>query len=202
MSDAASGSGVIDGNEGEDSSCRIADWPRPIPPSGVETHAERASREALSAVIQEIVDEIPHLRRYAGFLTRNATAKEDLVQDCLERALSRIGQFRPGTELRRWLFTILRNAYIDAQRKEARRCRQVPILDRDCLTLVSPQLFHVRLKEVEAAIRQLSPIEREIIFLSVFLGASHQAIADRMNLPVGTVKSRLSRARDKLREDE
>lgn len=155
-----------------------------------------------SKLADKIVTEIPHLRRYAGFLTRSATEGQDLVQDCLERALRCVDQFQEGTEVRRWLFTILRNLFIDGKRKEVRRNRQLPFIDRDCLTSLSPQYFHLRLKEVEAAIRELRPCEQEAIYLSLVVGLDQRTIARQMNIAVGTVKSRLSRARQKLRQED
>ena len=172
-----------------------------IGPSAPGASTEPVRRRPEGVPFERIIEEIPHLQRYAGFLTRDATEKDDLVQDCLERALSRMGQFRPETDLRRWLFVILRNLFIDGKRKEARRRRQLPMIDQDCLIVLSPQLSHLRLKEVEAAIRRLRPFEQEIIFLSVFLGVRHEIIADHMQVSVGTVKSRLARARDKLRQE-
>ena len=168
--------------------------PRAAPAKPVRSRAERA-------IVDEIIEEIPHLRRYAGFLTRDATERDDLVQDCLERALRSLDQFQRGTDLRRWLFVILRNLFIDGKRKEARRNHRVPFIDRDSLILVSPQLSHLRLKEVEAAFGRLRPVEQEVILLSLIPGTSHQIIADHMQVSVGTVKSRLSRARQRLREE-
>lgn len=147
----------------------------------------------------QIQEEIPHLRRYAGALTRNRADMEDLVQDCLERALARQQQFRPGTDLRRWLFTILRNLHIDGRRKAARRGHHLPIEDWNGETATpESQYFHYRLGEVEARMRQLRPCDRRVVLLSVLSGLSHDGIAQRMNVATGTVKSRLSRARRAL----
>ena len=146
-----------------------------------------------------IEQELPHLRRYARSLTRNPADTEDLVQDCLERALSHIDQFEPGTDLRRWLFTILRNIHIDGRRRDSRRGHHVPIEDwhRESHT-PAPQYFHLRVKEVEDRIDELRGCDRKIVLLSVFTDMKHEAIAKQMNIAVGTVKSRLSRARRAL----
>ena len=148
---------------------------------------------------ERIEQEIPHLRRYAGALTRNRADMEDLVQDCLERALSRSDQFQPGTDLRRWLFTILRNIHIDGRRKTARRGHHVPIEDWQGETRSpAPQYFSLRLGEVQERMNELRPCDRRIVLLSVLSDMNHDRIARRMNVAVGTVKSRLSRARRAL----
>lgn len=148
---------------------------------------------------QRIESELPHLRRYAGALTRDRADMEDLVQDCVERALSRRAQFRPGTDLRRWLFTILRNIHIDGRRKTARRGHHLPFEDWHAETR-SPHApyYYLRLGEVEERLRRLRPCDRRIVLLSVLSGMNHEGIARRMNVAVGTVKSRLSRARRAL----
>lgn len=148
---------------------------------------------------QQIQDEIPHLRRYAGALTRNRADMEDLVQDCLERALARQEQFRPGTDLRRWLFTILRNLHIDGRRKSARRGHHLPIEDYNGeAATAGAQYFQLRLGEIEQRMRALRPCDRQVVLLSVFSDLSHDGIAQRMHVATGTVKSRLSRARRAL----
>lgn len=147
----------------------------------------------------QIQEEIPHLRRYAGALTRNRHDMEDLVQDCLERAIARQEQFRPGTDLRRWLFTILRNLHIDSRRKSARRGHHMPVEDWHGETAATEsQYYQLRLGEVEERMRELRPCDRRIVMLSVLSDLSHEGIARRMNVATGTVKSRLSRARRTL----
>ncbi len=148
---------------------------------------------------QRIQEEIPHLRRYAGALTRDRADMEDLVHDCVERALSRSDQFRPGTDFRRWLFTILRNIHIDGRRKTARRGHHLPIEDWHAETRSpAPQYHYLRLGEVQERLNALRPCDRSIVLLSVFDGMDQDRIARRMNVAVGTVKSRLSRARRAL----
>lgn len=140
--------------------------------------------------------EIPHLRRYAQALTRDAVNADDLVQDCLERAWSRIDQFQTGTELRRWLFTIMRNLHIDDRRRHARRGPHVPVEEWFHEMHRAPsQETYLELRDVERRIGELREGERDVVMLSVFGGLQHEAIAARMDIAVGTVKSRLSRAR-------
>ncbi len=159
-------------------------------------HTDLSDRTEFS---ERIEAEIPHLRRYAGALTRDRADMEDLVQDCLERALSRRDQFQEGTDLRRWLFTILRNIHIDDRRKTARRGQHVPIEEWHAETRSAPpQYFYLRLGEVQERMRQLRPCDRRIVLLSVLSDMDHGRIAKRMKVAVGTVKSRLSRARRAL----
>ena len=164
--------------------------------ASIEGRAEKTMQTDFSRRIEL---ELPHLRRYAGALTRDRADMEDLVQDCVERALSRREQFRPGTDLRRWLFTILRNIHIDGRRKSARRGRHLPIEDWHAETRSpAPQYHYLRLGEVGERMRRLRPCDRRIVLLSVFSDMNHDRIARRMNVAVGTVKSRLSRARQAL----
>lgn len=151
---------------------------------------------------RRLEEEIPHLRRYARSLTRDATDAEDLLQDCLERALSRLDQFEPGSELRRWLFTIMRNLHIDACRKARRRGPEVAIDDVHREThqthLAAPQEAHMEVKAIERRLRKLRRCDRQVILLSAFSTMSQAAIARKLDVAVGTVKSRLSRARTLL----
>lgn len=148
---------------------------------------------------RNITREIPHLRRYAGALTRDRAEMEDLVQDCLERALMRGHQFRPGTDLRRWLFTILRNLHIDRRRSQARRGPHLPLEDWSGATGGAAGQYHaLRLGEVTRRLHRLRACDRRIILLSVVDGLDHAAIARRMGVATGTIKSRLSRARRAL----
>lgn len=150
-------------------------------------------------ITQDIANEIPHLRRYAGALTRDRPEADDLVQDCLERALARSHQFRPGTDLRRWLFTILRNLHIDRRRRDARRGQHLPFEEwRDAAPAGEQQYYWLRLSEVTGRMRRLRPCDRRIVLLSVVAGLGHATIARRMGVATGTVKSRLSRARRAL----
>lgn len=143
--------------------------------------------------------ELPHLRRYALSLTRDSEKADDLVQDCIVRALSRTQQYRDGTHLRRWLFTILRNINIDGHRRIARRGIHVPVEDHANDVKQPPsQEDHMELRQVDEKIGELRPCDRKILYLSVFTDLAQDQIAKRMEIPVGTVKSRLSRARQQL----
>lgn len=144
--------------------------------------------------------ELPHLRRYALSLARDRAAADDLVQDTVLRAMERSHQFQPDTHLRRWLFTILRNASIDRARKVQRRGPEHELGDVSEAATARPatQEAQLALSEVMSRIGELDASHRRILRLSVFEGLDHATIAARMEIAVGTVKSRLSRARAKL----
>lgn len=148
---------------------------------------------------ENISAELPHLRRYALSLARDPEVAEDLVQDCAVRAIAKEEQFVPGTHLRRWLFTILRNANIDRQRRGARRGVHVPLSDWHAAThQPARQEGRLALEDVRRQIGRLRPCDREVLRLSVFVGLSHEEIAGRLGIAIGTVKSRLSRSRAAL----
>ena len=147
--------------------------------------------------------EIPHLRRYARSLTRETVRADDLVQDCLERAISRCEQFQVGTNLRSWLFTILRNVHIDECRKNQRRGPAVPLEDWHGDVAAEPrQEWALELREFGRSFDQLRKDERDILLRVAVDGQSYEEIAEHLDIAVGTVKSRLSRARQRLRQWE
>lgn len=149
----------------------------------------------------QIRNELPHLRRYARSIARDPDDAEDLVQECLVRALSRESGFRPGSHPRRWLFTILRNISIDRHRRRARRGIHVPLADWQAPLRRPPaQEDRLALLELGRRMDELRPCDREVLRLSVFDGLSHREIAERMDIAVGTVKSRLSRSREALHD--
>lgn len=143
--------------------------------------------------------ELPHLRRYALSLTRDADAADDLVQDCMLRALDHADRFEAGTHLRRWLFTILRNLHIDRGRRVQRRGVHVELTEGGPSdSRPANQESRIELMDVAGRMRDLRADERRALHLSVFRGLPHEAIAERTGVAVGTVKSRLSRARRAL----
>lgn len=149
---------------------------------------------------QEIEHELPHLKRYAYSMTRDEADAEDLVQDCVVRAISRQDQFTPDTHVRRWLFTILRNLQVDNHRRRVRRGAHVEMPQDGAQAAARPpeQVDHIHLGEVAEKLKTCRKCDQEILLLSVFSDMSHDEIADRMDIAVGTVKSRLSRTRAAL----
>ncbi|HZA66471.1 MAG TPA: sigma-70 family RNA polymerase sigma factor [Geminicoccaceae bacterium] len=151
--------------------------------------------------VQLIEGEIPRLRRYARYLRREPDYADDLVQECLVRAIAKIDTWQPGTNLRAWLFVILRNCHIN----EVRREQRIDPLDdapADEPTLVTPgnQEASVALSEVRKAYLGLSEQHREVLLLVAIEGLQYEEAAAILDVPLGTVRSRLSRARQALRE--
>jgi RNA polymerase sigma-70 factor (ECF subfamily) len=151
--------------------------------------------------LQLIEGEIPRLRRYARYLRRESDSADDLVQECLVRAISKIDTWQPGTNLRAWLFVILRNCHINEIRREQ---RMDPLDDAaaDEPTLITPgnQEASVALSEVRRAYLGLSEQHREVLLLVAIEGLQYEEAAVILEVPLGTVRSRLSRARLALRE--
>lgn len=152
------------------------------------------------ATEDEIEALIPNLRRFARSLCRDVHLADDLVQDTLERALSRLFQWRRGTNLRAWLFTIMRNLYLNGRTR-----RYAPA------TTLSAESWETRLvqlpEQVDRAaaldlVRELGkmPVEqREVILLVGLEGLKYDEAASVLGIPKGTVMSRLSRGREELR---
>ncbi|MFO1128124.1 MAG: RNA polymerase sigma factor [Rhodospirillales bacterium] len=144
-----------------------------------------------------VTQAIPHLRRYARALTRDADQADDLVQDALERAWRHLGSWR-GTDIRPWLFTILHNVYVNALRKRRREPAIVPLP----LNLAGPNdAADVRLdlRALEAAIARLPEEWRQVLLLVGLEQLGYQEVAGILGIPLGTVMSRLFRARRQLR---
>jgi RNA polymerase sigma factor (sigma-70 family) len=146
---------------------------------------------------------IPALRRYAGGLTRNPAEADDLVQDCLERAVARWGQRREGGDVKTWLFTILHNLFVSRVRQRARRGAHMPIEDagEPALTQAPAQEHSLRHRELVKAVEALPPDQKSVLLLVTVEDMSYAEVAKVLGVPIGTVMSRLSRARERLRRD-
>jgi RNA polymerase sigma-70 factor (ECF subfamily) len=150
---------------------------------------------------QSIVEHIPRLRRYARALLRGDTlAADDLVQDCLERALSRLHRWRRGTDLRAWLFTIMHNIYANQVRRVSNG-PQFVVLPEEAEVPANQSAAErsLELRDVHRAIATLPPDQREILLLVSLEGLRYHEVALILDIPEGTVMSRLSRARQQLR---
>ncbi len=154
-----------------------------------------AANEALG---EEIIQLLPRLRRFARALVGNAHDADDLVQIAIERALARSQQLRTDASLAGWMFGILRNAWIDEVRSRVRRNR-----------LFAPEELGAQVADpaggrqaeslmVQQAVAGLSEEQREVIGLVLIEGLSYREAADILEVPVGTVTSRLARAREAL----
>lgn len=149
---------------------------------------------------QQIEAQIPDLKRYARSLARSEADANDLVQDCAERALLKWHLYKPGTNLRSWLFTMMRNVFISQKRREAVSHRYMSQAVHDENTVARPSQMHsVYLKETVKAMGALSEQERSAVQMLGIDEMSHHDAAAVNSLPVGTMKSRLSRGRANLR---
>jgi RNA polymerase sigma-70 factor (ECF subfamily) len=144
--------------------------------------------------------EIPRLRRYARALTRHAARADDLVQSCLMRAVAKQHLWQEGTDLRAWLFTILHNQHVNDVRRSVREGINVAVEDvASVLTVQSNAHATLQLRDLERAIAKLPEEQRQVILLVGLEGLRYEEVATILGVPVGTVRSRLSRGRDMLR---
>ena len=149
---------------------------------------------------RDIEAEIPRLRRYARALTRDLAVADDLVQDCLTRALGKLHLWQQGTDMRAWLFTILHNQYVNHVRRSAREGAAVGLNEREPLLARAPrQGERLELRDLERAIAKLPDAQRSVILLVGLEGMRYEDVAAVLDVPVGTIRSRLSRGRDALR---
>jgi RNA polymerase sigma factor (sigma-70 family) len=146
---------------------------------------------------EPMVELIPRLRRYARALIGDHAAADDLVQDTLERAWTKRDRYRHGTNLRAWLFTLMHNIYIDRLRAAHAVDPLEAVLDE--LSARASQGDALFLRDLDRAIAQLPPEQRAVLLLITLEDMSYEDAARTLGIPVGTVMSRLWRAREKLR---
>lgn len=141
---------------------------------------------------------IPHARAYARSLCRNVDQADDLVQDALVRAWAARHQFAVGTNFKAWLFTILRNRFLDQCRRDREMKLRLTDATHEQGSVAAPQEVVVQFDDMARAFWQLSPHHREILMLAGANGLSYEEAAGVVGCAVGTVRSRLSRARSEL----
>lgn len=143
---------------------------------------------------------IPALRRYARSLLRDRSAADDLVQDCLEHAVRSWHRRRPEGDVRSWMFTILHNLAINRLRQSARRGAHLALdqASEEALASAPAQEMALRHRELMRALGSLPEDQRSILLLVSVEGLSYAEVAQVLGVPLGTVMSRLSRARQKL----
>jgi RNA polymerase sigma-70 factor (ECF subfamily) len=170
-----------------------------ITPPGAQSDGQKpgTADQSLRAQIEAL---IPRLRRYARALARDPVAADDLVQDCLVRALGKIHLWETGTDLRAWLFTILHNQYVSLARQAARQRDSIELQQSNPGLPLSPtQTARLELRDLERAIAKLPEEQRSLILLVGLEGMGYEEAASVVNLPIGTVRSRVSRGRETLR---
>ncbi|MGH7931245.1 MAG: RNA polymerase sigma factor [Candidatus Binatia bacterium] len=146
-----------------------------------------------------IITHIPHLRRYARALTGDHVAAEDLVQDTLERAWKRIALWRPGSNIRAWLFTIMHNLYVNQIKAAARGVRRNANQTELNVSVSTAEDHRLELRDLNKALQRLPPEQKEVVLLIGLEQLSYNEAAKILRIPVGTVMSRLSRGREQLR---
>jgi RNA polymerase sigma-70 factor (ECF subfamily) len=151
----------------------------------------------------ELLQHLPRLRRYARALISNREQADDLVQDTVERALSRLALFHAGTDLRAWLFTVMHNVFANQVRKASFRATHVSI-DDDTLPLRElaahgNPLAALEVRDLDYALQRLPLDQRQVVLLVGLEEMSYAQVALALDVPIGTVMSRLSRGRERLR---
>ena len=152
------------------------------------------------SVRKAILNAVPSLRAFAISLCGNVDRADDLVQETLLRALANIDSFQPGTNMSAWLFTILRNHFRSEYRKRRREVEDVEGHYAETLKSQPDQIGQVEFREFREALAQLPPDQREALVLVGASGFSYEEAAHICGCAVGTIKSRVNRARTRLAE--
>jgi len=146
-----------------------------------------------------IEQHIPRLRRYARALVGDRYAADDLVQDTLERAWNKLHLWRQGSDMRAWLFAIMHNVFVNQARSRRqdieRHMEELPII-----AVRGTQGQQLELMEVDRALRALPPDQREVLLLVAVEQLTYEETSRALEVPIGTVMSRLSRGRERLRQ--
>lgn len=150
------------------------------------------------SVHDEIIGVVPHLRAFARSLTGDADRADDLVQDTVVRALNAAEQFTPGTNFKAWTFTILRNLHVNNLRRRKFVAEPGNALDLELIGIPPSQESSLALHELRRSLLRLSVEHREVLLLIGASGFSYEDAARICNCAVGTIKSRLCRARREL----
>jgi len=146
---------------------------------------------------ERLVELIPRLRRYARALVGDRASADDLVQDTLERAWAKLHLYRRGTDLRAWLFTVMHNVHVN----KVRATRVTDTLEDELPELAqrASQGDALLVRDLDRAIARLPAEQRAVLLLVTLEEMSYEEVAHALGIPIGTVMSRLSRAREKLR---
>jgi RNA polymerase sigma factor (sigma-70 family) len=159
----------------------------------------RGPQEAVPSMNEgdRMVELIPRLRRYARALVGDRSSADDLVQDTLERAWTKLHLYRRGTDLRAWLFTVMHNVHVN----KVRAMRPTDTLDEDTpeIALRASQGDSLVMRDLDRSIALLPTEQRAVLLLVTLEDMSYDEVARTLEIPIGTVMSRLSRAREKLR---
>lgn len=161
----------------------------------------RMTKPALSADQRlQLLAAIPRLRAFAISLVGNLDDADDLVQDAVARGLTHLDRFEPGTNLQAWLFTILRNLFYSNFRRRRREVEDVDGMYAGKVSVAPEQGGHLDVADLQMALARLSPEQREAIILVGAEGLTYEQAAKICGVVVGTIKSRVNRARNRLAE--
>jgi RNA polymerase sigma-70 factor, ECF subfamily len=143
---------------------------------------------------------LPKLRRYARSLTHNSVDADDLVQECLTRALGKLHLWKVGTDLRAWLFRILHNQYVSQIRRAARQATAVDWSEYESTVTCAPdQIEHLEIRDLVRALKSLPEEQRNAVLMIGLGKGDYYEVASACKVPAGTIRSRLSRGRQTLR---
>ena len=145
----------------------------------------------------DLIEHLPRLRRYARALTGDAARADDLVQDTLERALVKLDLWQPGSDLRAWLFTLMHNLFVNQLR--TRRPQDTALDEAPEIPVSGGQMEALAARDIHAALARLPEEQREVILLVGLEQFAYAEAAQVLGVPVGTVMSRLARARERMR---
>ena len=148
----------------------------------------------------ELVEHLPAMSAFAISLTRNPATADDMVQDTLVKAWTNIDKFEPGTNLRAWLFTILRNTYYSSRRKAKREVADIDGIHTEAMAEKPAHDGRLQMNDFRAAFAQLNDEQREALLLVGASGFSYEEAAEMCGCAIGTIKSRIGRARQRLAE--
>ena len=148
----------------------------------------------------ELVTHLPALRAFALSLTRNRATADDMMQDTVLKAWTNMNKFKPGTNMRAWLFTILRNNFYTSRRKLNREVADVDNMFSDTLSVKPDHDGRLQMTDFKKAFEQLPDEQREALILVGASGFSYDEAAETCGVATGTIKSRVNRARSRLTE--
>jgi len=146
----------------------------------------------------QILEHVPRLRRYARALLGERHAADDLVQDTLERAWRKFHLWRPGSDLRAWLFSIMHNVFVNQVRTK-RNDMERTMEELPTVAVRATQSDLLEVADVDRALRALSDDQREVLILVAVEEMTYEEVSRTLGIPIGTVMSRLSRARERMR---
>jgi RNA polymerase sigma-70 factor (ECF subfamily) len=170
--------------------------------AGAHTHGKAPDHVDPPQDVRMLILELPRMRRFALFLTHDEDWADDLVQESLTRAISRFDTWEPGTNLRAWLLTIVKNEFLTETRRRNYRSaifrKYPPAMERARANESSPETI-AELRDVLHAFNRLPQRHREVLLLIAIEGLTYEEAAGIIGAPIGTVRSRISRSREAMR---